>query len=155
MSQQMTKQRLEENRQKKLATIPQKYILLIQTPEKAYVLEGKKDFSEYNNRQATTTAWYEFMFSLAKHQSLTELNKKFRLSYFPPTLITPQELYGMTLQHVQDGTVCFGGRLFSHCDLSSQDTTVELLAYFDELVMVLDEEVQAILQDFNFAVYDL
>lgn len=150
----VTKQRLEDKRQDKLKTIPEKYILLIQTMAKAYVVEGRKDFTEYHNRQSTMTAWFEFLLGLTKINGLKTLNSKYRLSYFPPNFATPSQLYGMTMQHVQDGTVCFGGRALSRCDISSEETTVELINYFEELQYCLDDEVQAHLQEFNFAVYD-
>jgi len=150
-----TAQRLEEQRQQKLKIIPEKYILLIKTPRKAYVIEGRKDFTEYNNRQATTTAWFEFMLRLSRLSGLDSLNKKFRVAYFSPIIAMPERFYGMTLQHVQDGTVCFGGRIFSNCETDSQATTVELLAYFDELAELCDEEVRAHLEEFNFAIHEL
>lgn len=149
-----TKQRLEDQRQKKLRTIPEKYILLIQTTTKAYVVEGQKDFTEYNNRQATMTAWFEFLLGLTHVTALASLNAKYRLSYFPPNITTPSQFYGMTIQHVQDGTVCFGGRILSRCDISSEETTVELINYFEELQMCQDDETQAHLQKYNFMVYD-
>ena len=150
----ITKERLEAQRKGKLNILPEKYILLIQTPTKAYVVEGRKDFTEYNNRQATTTAWFEFILELSKISGLQTLNSKYRLSYFPPNISTPSQFYGMTIQHMQDGTVCFGGRILSRCDVSSEDTTVELINYFEELQFFPDDQVQSHLKNYNFAVYD-
>jgi len=150
----ITKQRLENERQHKLKTLPEKYILLIQTPTKAYVVEGQKDFTEYNNRLSTMTAWFEFLMGLVKIPALKTLNQKYRLSYFPPNIATPSQFYGMTMQHLQDGTVCFGGRALSRCDVSSEETTEELINYFEELNYAADDEVQGHLQKYNFAVYE-
>lgn len=151
----IAKKRLEEQRQSKLGVIPEKYILLIKTPVKAYVVEGRKDFTEYHSRQSTMTAWFEFMLGLTKILAMDNLNRRFRVSYFPPSIKSSEQLYGMTIQHIQDGTVCFGGRLLSRCAVDNRETTTELIAFFDELNEMCDEEVRAHLQEFCFAIHDL
>jgi hypothetical protein len=154
MSQETTKKRLEEQTVRKFGTRPNKYILCITTPEKAYIVEGRKDFTQHNNREATMTAWFEFLLGLTKLAKISDLNRRYRLSHFPPYLHTPESYYGLTMQHLQDGTICFGGRLISNCADDNQQTTLELISYFEEIVDVQDDEVRAHLSDFGFGIYE-
>lgn len=153
-SQDIAKSRLAELRARKFGNPPDKYILCITTPTHAYVVEGRKNFTEYNNREATNTAWFEFLLGLSQLKALSALNRRYQFSHFPPGLSVPEQYYGLTMQHLQDGTICFGGRFTSQCATNSGATTLELIEYFDELANMPDDETRAHLSEFGFGVYE-
>ena len=147
------KKRLAEQQTRKFGSSPEKYILCIGTPTKAYVVEGRKDFSQHNNREATMIAWFEFLLGLTKCEQASDLNRRYRLTHFPPGLHTP-DCYGLTMKHVQDGTICFGGRFMSDCVNDNEDTTVELIQYFEELADLQDDQLRAHLSEFGFGIFE-
>jgi hypothetical protein len=150
-----TQARLAEQAQQKKLSLPDKYVLLIKTPREALVIEGRRDFAEHNNRDASTVVWFELLLKLTKTAALREINSKYGLTHYSPFLSVPSEFNGMTIEHTQDGTVAFRGRMFSNCAVSSEDTTLEMFAYFKEVIASPDDEVRTVLQEFCVGLYDV
>lgn len=148
--------RMTEEREKKQLILPDKYLLLIKGPRHAIVVEGRKNFAEYNNREATFTAWFEFLCKLARCASLERINKIFRFAITNTGIKPPPEYNVMVMEHVQDNILlCFGGRTASGANIDSQAATMELIAYFEEINKIRDDELQGILQEFGFGIYEL
>jgi hypothetical protein len=150
-----TQKRLAESQERVVGALPEKYILCIKTPTKAIVVEGRKDFTSHNNREATMTAWFGFLKSVTKVAGAGTLTTRFCLRHYPPMMKAPTQLYGFTIENDQEGTIAFGGRISSHCAISSEQTTIELMDFLQEMVASRDEELQGLLQEYGVGVYDL
>jgi len=150
-----TKQRLAVESKKKL-NLPDEYLLLLKTCTQAIVVEGRKDFTEHNNRDASVVAWFEFLKGLSLIDGASRINNRYRLQYYSPLLVAPDKKYtGMIIRHKQDGSVSFGGRISNVAEVSSEATTIELIAYFQEIVQEVDDELRAHLQEYGVAIYEL
>ena len=147
--------KLADEVRRKQTVFPEKYILSIKTPKQALIVEGRRDFAEYNNRDASTVAWFELLHKLSKLIPLNIQNTKYGLLHYSPLLKLPEGSSGMSIEHAQDGTVAFRGRIFSNCANNSEHTTLELFDYFKEIIAVNDDEVRAVLQEFCVGLYDL
>jgi hypothetical protein len=149
------RKRLADLSEQKQTFLPEKYVLLIKTPKKALAVEGRKDFTEHSSRDASTVVWFELLYKLSQLKGLETVNRKYRLTHYSPLLAVPEGFSGMTITHEQDGTITFGGRFFANCAYSSEDTTLELFAYFDEALQVPDDEVRTVMQEFCVGMHDL
>ena len=151
-----TQKRMNEKRLQKELLLPDKYLLLIKGPRHAIVVEGRKNFAEHNSREATITAWFEFMCKLAECPAITKLNQDFRFTV-TRTGIKPSVDHNMLImEHIQDHQLlCFGGRVASGANLDPQAATLELMAYFETIDKIRDDYLQSILQEFCFGIYEL
>ena len=147
--------RLAEQAQKKKLNLPDKYVLLIKTPKEALVIEGRRDFTEHGNRDASTVIWFELLLKLSGLAALQGINKKYGLVHYSPLLAVPSGFSGMTIEHTQDGTITFRGRMFSKCNVSSEDTTLEMFSYFKEIISLPDDEVRMVLQEFCVGLHEV
>lgn len=155
----MDKKKLNERLSKKserLGFIPEEYLAKFTTPTSAIIVEGKKDFTQYNNRDVSVVAWFEFLLGLTKLKGLRSLNRKYRLQFFSPLIVAPDAKYvGFAIRHQQDGTISFGGRVGSLLSVSGEQATLELLSYLQEAIKCNDEETRAYLQEYGVAEYEL
>lgn len=153
-----TKVRLEKEREVKGLKLPDRYLICIKTPTKAYVVEGKKDFhlgTEYGQ-----TIWFEFLSGIAKCSGpkVQKILKKFGLMLIPPGIVLPETQHLLKIEHLQDGTLLFKGRLLDPTSALYSDPqrcTFELIELFQSISTVQDDELRAHLQAYGFGVYDL
>jgi hypothetical protein len=156
MSETIDQKRMTEERAKKGLILPDKYLLLIKGPRRAIAVEGRKNFTEYNSREATITAWFQFMCKLAGCPAASKVNALFRMKIIKSVIKPPPDYYALIMEHVQEGLfMCFGGRATSMANIDSQEATLELIAYFEQINAIKDDELQGVLQEFGFGIYEL
>lgn len=119
-------------------------LLVIKTPDKILEITGREDPS--------AVEWFELLFKLYMNEKLMSINGRYRLTYLSPYSVHGSfcsDVGGMIIEHKQDGTLVFAGRLSANCAENSDDTTMELFNYFCEVIEIKDESVMKILNDYG------